>query len=229
MIADRNRDRDIDADHADIDAGCKLARSMTVTGEDCDTIAILVFAGQAQRFLKVVGAHDLQNGSEDLFLIAFHLRGYMVNQRRPDEEAFFVALQCKAATIDDNLAAFFFRCIDPAFDPRLVLRRDNRAIMRVGIVGDANVQRGNRGEQLLFQPFCRVLAYRNNHRQRHAAFAGRAKGGTRQIVDHLVQISIGHHNAVVLRAAHRLNAFASSNAAPVNIMRDVRASDKADR
>src|SRR6266702_7494465 len=40
VIGDRHRDRHIEADHADIDLGRKIARGVAVAGEDRDTIAV---------------------------------------------------------------------------------------------------------------------------------------------------------------------------------------------
>src|SRR3546814_5244399 len=47
--------------------------------------------------------------------------------------------------------------------------------------------------------------------------------------DLLVEIGIGHDDAVVLRAAHRLDALSVRDATVVDIMRDVRRADEADR
>ena len=45
----------------------------------------------------------------------------------------------------------------------------------------------------------------------------------------MVKVSVWHDNAMVLRAAHGLHAFAVGNAAIVDIMRNVGRTDKADR
>src|SRR5436190_24340318 len=42
VVGDRHRDRHVDADHADIDAGSKIARGIAVAGEDRDAIAVVV-------------------------------------------------------------------------------------------------------------------------------------------------------------------------------------------
>src|SRR3546814_1126912 len=49
------------------------------------------------------------------------------------------------------------------------------------------------------------------------------------IVDHRIEVSIGHDDAVVLGAALRLHALAVFHPAPINVMRDVRAADEAYR
>ena len=58
VIGDRNRDRHVDADHADVHLGCKVARGVAVAGEDGDAVAVVVVGRQRQRFLVVVRAHD---------------------------------------------------------------------------------------------------------------------------------------------------------------------------
>src|SRR6267154_3815948 len=42
IIGDRHRDRHVDADHADIDAGSKIARGIAVAGEDRNPVAVVV-------------------------------------------------------------------------------------------------------------------------------------------------------------------------------------------
>ena len=205
----------------------EFARGVAVAREDGNAIAILVLAGEPHRFLEILGADDLQDGSEDLLLIAFHLGGHAVEQRRADEEALLVTLQRESAPVDHDLGAFLLGGVDPAFDPRLVLGGDHRAVMRFGIVGDPDPQRVDRGDQLFAQPVGGVLAHGHDHGQRHAALARRAEGGAREIVDHHVEIGVGHDDAVVLGAAHRLDALARLGAALRHVMRNVRAADEA--
>ena len=153
----------------------------------------------------------------------------MVDQRRADEEALLVALQAEPAAVDDELGAFVLGGVDPRLDPRLVLGGDHRAVMRVAVGRDADAQRLDRRDQLLAQPFGGVLAHRHHHRQRHAALAGRAERRAGEIVDHLVEIGVGHDDAVVLGPAHRLHALARGDPALVDVMRDVGRADEADR
>src|SRR5438046_7894675 len=56
VVGDRHRDRHVDADHADIDAGGEFARGVAVAGEDGDAVAIFVLRGEAYRFLEIAGA-----------------------------------------------------------------------------------------------------------------------------------------------------------------------------
>ena len=101
--------------------------------------------------------------------------------------------------------------------------------MRVGIVRDADTQAIDRGDQLFAQLVGCVFAHGNHDGQRHAALARRTEGGTGKVVHHLVEIGIGHDDAVVLRAAEGLDALRIRRAARVDILRDVGRSDEADR
>src|SRR3546814_3814881 len=57
----------------------------------------------------------------------------------------------------------------------------------------------------------------------------RAEGGAGQVVHHLVEVGVGHDDAVILGPAHRLYPLAVRDAAVVDIMRNVRRADEADR
>ena len=45
-----------------------------------------------------------------------------------------------------------------------------------------------------------VVADRHHHRQRHAALAGRAERGAGEVVDHLVEVGVGQHDAMAFLA-----------------------------
>ena len=154
---------------------------------------------------------------------------HMVEEGRADEEAFLMALQLEAAAVDDQLGAFVDAHLDVAFDPLLVRAADHRAVMGVGIGRDADAQRLDRRDQLLAQRVGGLVADRHDHRQRHAALAGRAEGGAGEVVDDLVEVGVGHDDAVVLGAAERLHALPVGGAAAVDILGDVGRSDEADR
>src|SRR3546814_9954787 len=66
VVGDRHRDRHVDADHADVDAGGEFARGMAVAREDRDAFAILMARGQRQRFLEILRADHLEDGAENL-------------------------------------------------------------------------------------------------------------------------------------------------------------------
>ena len=64
---------------------------------------------------------------------------------------------------------------------------------------------------------------------RHAALAGRAVAGADQRVGGLVEIRVGHHDEMVLRAAERLHALAVLRAVRVDVLGDRRRADEAHR
>ena len=213
MIADRYRDRHVHADHAHVHPAGEFARGVSVARKDRNAIAVLMLAWQSNRVFEVVGAHDLQHRAENLFLVAFHPRRNAVDQGRTDEEAVLMPLQCEPAAIDHDFCTFGFSRIDPAFDPRFVLGRYNRAVMRVRIVRHTNAQCVDCRDQLFAQTIGGVFANRYDDRQCHAPLACAAKCRACQIIDHLIQIRVRHHNAVVFRAAECLYALCIRTAA----------------
>ena len=101
--------------------------------------------------------------------------------------------------------------------------------MRFGVGRDADAQALDRRDQLLAKRVGGLVADRHDDRQRHAALAGRAESGAGEIVDDLVEVGVGHDDAVVLGAAERLDALVVRRAARVDILRDVGRADEADR
>ena len=228
VIGDGDRDRHVDADHADIDAGGEFAGGVAVAGEDGDAIAILMLAGEGDGFFETVGADHLEDGAENLFLIGAHAGGDMVEQGGADEEAFLMALQREAAAVDHQLGAFIDAGLNPVFDLLLVRGGDDRAIMGFGIGGDADAQGFDGRNELFAQRNGGLFADRHDDGEGHAALARRAEGGAGQVVDHLVEIGVGHDDAVIFRAAHRLDALSGGDAAIIDIMGDVGRADEAD-
>src|SRR3990167_7612319 len=138
VIGDGHRDRHVDADHAYVDAAGKLARGVAVAGEDCDAVAVLMLARQTHRLFEILRPDDLQHGAEDFFLVAFHVGRHAVEQRGADVEALFMPLESEAAPIDDDFGAFVLGGVDPRFDPRLVLGRDDGTVVRFLVGRDAD-------------------------------------------------------------------------------------------
>ena len=137
--------------------------------------------------------------------------------------------QREAAAVDDQLAAFVDAHLDIILDALLVRGVDDRAVMGVGIGRDADAQTLDRGNELGAQGVGGVVADRHHDGQRHAALAGRAEGRAGEVVDDLVEVGVGHDDAVVLGAAERLDALPVRGAARVDVMGDVGRSDEADR
>src|SRR4051794_26311006 len=87
VITDGHRNRHVDADHPDIDAGGEFARGVAVAGEDRGAVAVFVLRGEGERLLEVLRADDLQHRAENLVLVALHAGRHVIEQSRADEEA----------------------------------------------------------------------------------------------------------------------------------------------
>ena len=148
----------------------------------------------------------------------------MVEQGRAEEEALLMALQREAAPVEHQFGAFVDAQLDIVLDLLLVRGGDHRAVLGVGIGRDADPQALDLGKQLLAQALGGFLADRHHHRQGHAALAGRAVGRADDVGDRLVEIGVGQDDAVVLGAAHGLDALAVRGAAPIDILRRYRTS-----
>ena len=140
-----------------------------------------------------------------------------------------MSLQREPAAIDDQFGAFVDAGLDPVLDALLVRGVHHRAVMRVVVGRDADPERRDRGDQFLAQRIGGLVADRHHNRQRHAALARAAERRAAQFVDHLVEIGVGHDDAVVLGPAHRLHALSGGDAALVDVMRDVGRADEAHR
>ncbi len=79
------------------------------------------------------------------------------------------------------------------------------------------------------QAICGLIADRNRDADRHATFACAAVARADQRVDGLIEVSVGQHDHVVLRAAEALRALAVRGRARVDVLRDVGAADEAHR
>ena len=145
----------------------------------------------------------------------------MIEEGGADEEAFLVTLKLEAAAVDDQLGALVDAHLDISLDALLVRLAHHRAVMRIGIGRHSDAQGGDRRDELLAEPICGLLADRNHDRKSHAALAGGPEGGAGKVVHDLVEVGIGHDDAVVLGAAEGLNALVVRGAARIDVLRDV--------
>ncbi len=190
MIADRHRDRNVDADHANLHlAGEPLGR-ISVAGEYRHAVALAMDGRIAECFRERVGAQDLQHWAEDLILVALHCRSRMINQGRPQEEAVLVAFQRAAAAVDDQLGAFVDGHLNIAFDFLPVRGRDHRTHLGVRVAGGADAQLGNLPHQPLAKRRGGLFADGHDHRQGHAALTRRAVGRAQDVRDDLVKVGV---------------------------------------
>ena len=138
-----------------------------------------------------------------------------------------MALEREAAAIDDELAALVDAHLDVVFDALLVGFADHRAVMRLGIGRDTDAQGLDCGNELLAQAIGGFVADRYDHGKSHAALARRAEGCSGEVVDDLIEVGVGHDDAVVLGAAECLDPLVVRGPARVDVLRDVAAADEA--
>src|SRR4051794_28768877 len=81
MERHRHRDRHVHADHADVDPRREVARRTTVRSKDRNAVAVFVRVHHAHRAGHIRGAHNTQDGTEDLLLVDTHVCTDMVEQR----------------------------------------------------------------------------------------------------------------------------------------------------
>src|SRR5437868_4439147 len=120
VIANRHRNRHVDADHADIDAGGEFARGVAVAGEDRDAVAIFVLRRKPHRFLEILRPDHLQDRPENLVLVGLHVGRDPIEEGGADEEALLMPLKREAAAVDHQLGALVDAHLDVMLDPLLV-------------------------------------------------------------------------------------------------------------
>ncbi len=102
-----------------------------------------------------------------------------------------------------------------------MLGGDDRAVVGVVIGRDTNAKVGDFRDQTLAQFIGCTLTHRHHHRQSHAAFTGRAKGGPGQVLDHLIHVGVRQDDAVVLCTAHGLDPLMVLGPLLIDIVSDV--------
>src|SRR3954447_3188599 len=105
---DRDRDRYVDADHADLHARGELACGIAIAREDRDPVAVFMRIDQLEGLIEIGYAHDRQHRPEDLFAIDAHAGLHVVEQAPAQEESFLVARHTMAASVHHQLRAFLF-------------------------------------------------------------------------------------------------------------------------
>ena len=109
-----------------------------------------------------------------------------------------------------------------------MLARDERAHLDAVLEAVADLDLRQPQLDRLDEPVARV-ADGDDLRDRHAALAGRAVGGADRRVGGQVDVGVGEDDHVVLRPAERLHALAVLRPGLVDVARDRRRADEADR
>ncbi len=106
VISHRNRQRDVDASHANLNLVAKQTSRVTITCRDEGAIAVLMIVDQLHGVLKASNPNDAQHRSKNLFFIDTHLGGGdVIEEASSQKEAFLMARHTQATTIDDQLRA----------------------------------------------------------------------------------------------------------------------------
>src|SRR5215813_3328581 len=151
VVRERHRDREVHADHADLDTAREIARGVAVAGEDGDAVAVIVLGRKPQRLLIVLGAHDREHRTENLLLVDAHVRRHLVEQAAAHEEAMLVALQLEAAAVDLELGAFLDAEVDVAPDLVEMRAGDERAVVGLRVGGWPDLEALDAWDQFLDQ------------------------------------------------------------------------------
>ena len=227
VIGDRDRDGDVDADHADLRLGGEIAGGVAVAGEDCGAVAELMIVDHLDGGIVIRRAHHRENRAENLFLVDLHLGRDAVEQARADIIAALIALQRQVATVHHQLGAFLHAVIDIAAHFVEMHLAHERTHLGIAVRAGADLDLLDLGLQRFDQRVARLVAHRDRHRDRHAALAGGAIGGAHQRIRGHVEIGVGQHDGVVLGAAERLHPFAVGAARGIDIFGDRGGADEA--
>ena len=224
----RHRDRHVDADHANLHAQREFARAIAVAREQRYAIAEFVFVHQVHRRFEIRHAGDRQYRSENFFLVNGHVRFDLVEQAAAEEEPVLVSLDLVTAAVDDQLCAFLDAEVHITAHLVEVLLRDQRTHFR-GFTGAGVDFQGLGAFGKFLDQLVGDITHGHRNRDRHAALARGTISRTDQRVHGLIEVGIGHHDQMILRAAERLHAFATRRAGAINVFRNRRRADKADR
>jgi hypothetical protein len=110
-----------------------------------------------------------------------------------------------------------------------MLRRHQRPHIGGTVRRGPDFQRFDLRDQPLDQRLGDLVGHGNRHRDRHAAFAGRAVGRAHQCIDRHVEVGIGHDHHVVLRPTECLHPLSVGGARLVDVPGDRSRTDEADR
>ena len=158
-----------------------------------------------------------------------HFLRHVIEQAGTEKEPVLVARHDQAAPVDDQLSTFGNALRDQRAHPVVVRPRDQRPHLDAGLRSRADLQPRNPLRQQHHQPVGHRIANRHHHRDRHAAFAAGTVGCADQRVHGVVEVGVGHHEGVVLRATQRLHTLAVSRCAGVDVFRHRRRANEAER
>ncbi|OEI69327.1 hypothetical protein Cus16_1169 [Curtobacterium sp. ER1/6] len=227
VVRDRHRDRDVDADHADLHVPLEPAGGTAVVREDRRAVAEGAGVDELEPLLVGLHADDRQHRAEDLLGVDATRRRHPVDQRRTEPEAVLVAVGSDGAAVHHDLRTVLLGDLDVRGDLVAVLLGDERA----HVAAPASVADAQRRRALadLRDEVVRHGLDGDDDRDRHAALTGRAEARVDRVVGDEVEVGVGQHEHVVLRAAEGLHALAVLRPRLVHVLRDRGRPDERDR
>ncbi len=172
VIGQWHWDGHIDSDHAYIDPVCKIARRISITGKDSNTIAIFMVHCVTQCLFICFGAHRSQDGAENFFLIDIHIGCDMVKQMWAHKKSVFITLKIEIAAIDYQFSALINTALHQTQDILFRGCSHHGAIIYVITCRKgAYFKRLYPWNKFFDQGICRCVANWNGNRNSHAAFA----------------------------------------------------------
>jgi hypothetical protein len=227
VVGHRDGDRDVDADHPDLDVLLELAGHAAVAGEHRDPVAVRVGVDQVDRLPVRVDPHHAQHRPEDLLGVDAHVRGHPVEQGGAEPEALGPVLHLEAASVDDEVGAGLHAGIHKGLHLVAVGPGDQWA----HVAAERSVSDPELGHPL-GDPADDLVADRSDGDQdadRHAPLAGRPEPGVDRRVGHQVEVGVRQDEHVVLRPAEGLHPLAVGRRPLVDVPGDRRRADEADR
>ena len=207
VVGHRNRDRHVDADHADLDLVLEAPGGAAVVGEDGGAVAVGVGVDQFQCLVVGFDADHRQHRAEDLVGVDAHLGGDVVDQGGAQPEPVGVAVDLDhPAAVDDDLGAVGLAGVDVGGHLVAVRLGDQRA--HVGVAGAVADLHALARSAILATRSSAIGPTATARRDRHAAFARRTEAGVDHRVGGQIQVGVGQDHRVVLGAAEGLHALA---------------------
>src|SRR5689334_16466120 len=106
MEGHRDWYRNVDPDHADLDAMGEFTRRVAIPRKDGSAIAKRVLIDDLSGSIEAVRAHDREYGTKDLFFVDLHIGGDLVEEGAADEEPTLIALHFEIPPVHHELRAF---------------------------------------------------------------------------------------------------------------------------
>src|SRR5690348_883998 len=148
MKCHRHRNRNIDADHADLDLVREFAGCITVPSEDCSPVAELVRVDHLNGSIVRLGASHGEHRSKDLLAIDLHVGRHAVEQRSADETSLLITLKSEVAAVHDQICALGYAGVYVVSNLIEMLLRYERAHLGLRIQARADVEAADLRRQL---------------------------------------------------------------------------------